>query len=923
MALTEKKQINALITTPIVVSGFATANGASNDVTTAIGARLTTAGYNGTALSVANSANETAYGFVTTAGRNRVEIYDVTNKRRLRTTDGYVVYGRISYSIGVYTLTYYYKNAVQAETATAIAGPITINFVVNYRSKFVSTPLDENVTAIAEQFNRYELNLPIRIENLYAGANNKWITSDGSGKFLASLNIDALSVPFTSGAGIVAVNVAAALDELKGTPFPAVMTVDLVLDNGFRILPNNGLTFIDLRYTADNNLLLGSKYDKSQSWALFNATAAKIAFGANSYLTFGATSSNLYSANIFLGLNNEFSAESNGVIRTTTNVDKMVVAASAKNITIQAGVVNTIAAGGFDYNVKTSNALYTSNLVLPDIGSGFEALLVPNTLAGDIAVFMPKETSNLIYADTFSVGSMTYYENTDGKLAISIITHDTTANATIAINDTFAATVLISASTYNIAGDQTTLSLKAIGALSNTNKGLIIETANGLVDNIALEIVSGNIIQTTGQVALNAAVDAVVQINTTTSTLSIGFRMVNSTPALAAIYGGVLTATGASTKNVALYLNATAGTTNYSLIAENGNAIFGGLTSTTVDCLMEFVSTTKAVKFNEMTDVQMSAIIAPTSGMFVYNTTYSQFYFYNGATWLAVAGSTQITGSGTTNTIPKFTAGQAIGNSTISDSGTLVKVLNTVQILNGVSTASYTTPAANSGLYVEKYSAVDLIASHYGATVGTLLDTQSITNNTNYLIGLAIVAAWNQTDAHNLTLATGSMEGTRAEVDLTGTAGILTLAHGVHSRINTTAGTTCTTFNAFKATIALTNLGTVSNFRGLWIPDMSAYTGVPAATLRYGLYQSDPGTNYLAGSLGIANATVDASALFDVASTTKGVVFPRMSTAQKDAISAPVEGLIVYDTTLHKLCVYSNQAGGAGTKWETITSALE
>jgi hypothetical protein len=58
-----------------------------------------------------------------------------------------------------------------------------------------------------------------------------------------------------------------------------------------------------------------------------------------------------------------------------------------------------------------------------------------------------------------------------------------------------------------------------------------------------------------------------------------------------------------------------------------------------------------------------------------------------------------------------------------------------------------------------------------------------------------------------------------------------------------------------------------------------------------------------------------ASALFEVKSTTKGVLFPRMTTTQKNAIASPAAGLVVYDTTLGKLCVRGASA------WETITSA--
>lgn len=59
--------------------------------------------------------------------------------------------------------------------------------------------------------------------------------------------------------------------------------------------------------------------------------------------------------------------------------------------------------------------------------------------------------------------------------------------------------------------------------------------------------------------------------------------------------------------------------------------------------------------------------------------------------------------------------------------------------------------------------------------------------------------------------------------------------------------------------------------------------------------------------------TAQASAHLQVDSTTQGFLPPRMTTAQKLAIASPAAGLMVYDTTLNKLCVYT-------TAWETITS---
>jgi hypothetical protein len=50
-------------------------------------------------------------------------------------------------------------------------------------------------------------------------------------------------------------------------------------------------------------------------------------------------------------------------------------------------------------------------------------------------------------------------------------------------------------------------------------------------------------------------------------------------------------------------------------------------------------------------------------------------------------------------------------------------------------------------------------------------------------------------------------------------------------------------------------------------------------------------------NVGIGTATPAASAELDVSSTTKGLLVPRMSTAQRTAIASPARGLLVFDTT--------------------------
>jgi hypothetical protein len=78
--------------------------------------------------------------------------------------------------------------------------------------------------------------------------------------------------------------------------------------------------------------------------------------------------------------------------------------------------------------------------------------------------------------------------------------------------------------------------------------------------------------------------------------------------------------------------------------------------------------------------------------------------------------------------------------------------------------------------------------------------------------------------------------------------------------------------------------------------------------------------SYVDGSLilnndGVGSSfTTISSSLLTLNSTTKGFLPPIMTTTQKNAISSPAQGLLLFDTTLVKLCVYN------GATWETVTS---
>ncbi|MFK7049497.1 hypothetical protein V3Q77_06305 [Flavobacterium davisii] len=73
-------------------------------------------------------------------------------------------------------------------------------------------------------------------------------------------------------------------------------------------------------------------------------------------------------------------------------------------------------------------------------------------------------------------------------------------------------------------------------------------------------------------------------------------------------------------------------------------------------------------------------------------------------------------------------------------------------------------------------------------------------------------------------------------------------------------------------------------------------------------------TTALLAQVGIGTVTPDTSSILDIVSNDKGMLTPRMTTAQKLAITNPANGLIVYDTDLKSFYFYDTTA----TSWIRI-----
>ena len=72
----------------------------------------------------------------------------------------------------------------------------------------------------------------------------------------------------------------------------------------------------------------------------------------------------------------------------------------------------------------------------------------------------------------------------------------------------------------------------------------------------------------------------------------------------------------------------------------------------------------------------------------------------------------------------------------------------------------------------------------------------------------------------------------------------------------------------------------------------------------------------LHAQVGIGTTTPDISSMLDVNSTSKGLLTPRMTSTERNAITTPADGLIVYDTTLKSFYHYNTST----SSWVKIAS---
>lgn len=180
--------------------------------------------------------------------------------------------------------------------------------------------------------------------------------------------------------------------------------------------------------------------------------------------------------------------------------------------------------------------------------------------------------------------------------------------------------------------------------------------------------------------------------------------------------------------------------------------------------------------------------------------------------------NSKIGGSGTTNTIPKFTAGSTLGNSNITDTGSLISLGSNTNISSGsLGIGSSTLTAYN----------VRVAKNITGATTARSI----------------IVDGTVQSDVTSVAIGIGSTVSTQATAFTLGSLYSFYSAQGTLG-----AGSAITAQYGYYADSTLT--GGVSNY--------GFYGNLATAEGRWNLYMNGTANNYLAGNLGVGIAIPNA-----------------------------------------------------------------
>jgi hypothetical protein len=334
---------------------------------------------------------------------------------------------------------------------------------------------------------------------------------------------------------------------------------------------------------------------------------------------------------------------------------------------------------------------------------------------------------------------------------------------------------------------------------------------------------------------------------------------------------------------------------------------------------LDITSTTKGLLMPRMTAAQRTAIGSPAAGLLIYQTDApAGIYVYSGGVWtiLGVTGVTSLDGltdakAGGAN----FSNSLLIGHQT---TGTLSSADRNIGI--GIGALSSITQG-DDNIAIGYQALTSNSTGNQNISIGRQSMLGNVSGSSNTAVGLETLES-NSTGHHNaafghLTMISNStgyqnaaygqeaMQGNDngnkntalgAESMYNNSSGSFNIAIGFGAMGSNTTGSNNTTvgYNADVSSSALTNASAFGN--GAIVTASNKIQLGNTSVTAVNTSGSITAASYTGATIALGIATPNTSAQLDMTSTSKGLLIPRMTAAQRTGIASPATGLLVYQT---------------------------